>query len=57
MTPAPAHLQDLDPNEPITLSSLIKTMFKNYETYFETKEKLTALQEWVRTQEKIKNEH
>ena len=57
MTPAPAKLQDLDPKEPLTLSGLIKAMFTNYGIYFETKERLDLLQEWVITQEKIYNDH
>ena len=57
MTPAPSSLQDIDAKEPLTLSGLIKTMFTNYGIYFETKEKLDLLQEWVRTQENIYNEH
>ena len=56
MEPAPSKLQDLSIDEPVTLSSLIKAMFTNYGIYFETKEKLDALQEWVKTQEKIYNE-
>ena len=56
MRPAPEQLQDLDPNEPVTLGSLIRTVISNYGTYFETKAQLTSLQEWVKTQEKIYNE-
>ena len=53
MEPPPAQLKELDPNEPVTLSSLIKNIISNYGTYFETKEKLLGLQEWVREQEKL----
>lgn len=55
MKPAPATLEQLPENEQVTLSSLIRTMFKNYGTYFETKERLNSLQEWVKAQQEIYN--
>lgn len=51
MEPPPASLKELD--EPVTLSSLIKNIISNYGTYFETREKLLGLQEWIREQEKL----
>lgn len=56
MKPAPAQLEAVSEEEPLTLSSLLNTVFKNYGTYFETREQLHSLQEWVREQEKIYND-
>lgn len=50
-----AQLQPLEENEPVTLSSLIRSMVKNYGTFFETREQLLSLQEWVKEQEKVHN--
>lgn len=53
MVAPPEHLKELDEKEPVTLSSLIKNIISNYGTYFETREKLVGLQEWIREQEKL----
>jgi hypothetical protein len=39
----------------LKLSTTLETVVGNYILYYETAEQLKALQEWVRTQEKIYN--
>lgn len=53
MKPPPAQLNELEATEPVTLSSLIKNIIGNYGTYFETRERLLGLQEWVKEQQKL----
>lgn len=53
MIPPAENLRELDPDQPVTLSSLIKNIIGNYGTFFETREKLLGLQEWVREQQRL----
>lgn len=41
----------------LKLSTTLETVVGNYVLYHETAEQLKALQEWIKTQEKIYNEH
>jgi len=54
--PNPAGRIDETPSG-LKLSTTLETVVGNYNLYYETAEQLTALQEWVKSQEKIYNDH
>jgi len=54
--PDPARGVDDSPSG-LKLSTTLETVVSNYILYYETAEQLKALQEWIKTQEKIYNDH